>query len=84
MEIHGQFIIKALQYAETDERILGMAVGGSWKLKNHQPPRGVWKVEMLLAEEDLEALRNTLPTYSREGLLTSLSHSIHLYQSLRQ
>lgn len=39
---------------------------------------------MLLAEEDLEALRNTLPTYSREGLLTSLSHSTHLYQSLRQ
>lgn len=54
------------------------------QLKNHQPPRGVRKVEMLLAEEDLEALRNTLPTYSREGLLTSLSHSIHLYQSLRQ
>ncbi len=52
-------------------------------IKNGNLPRGVRKVETQLVAEDSMAIRNTIPTYSRESLLESLANAVELYRSLR-
>lgn len=51
--------------------------------KNNNLPRGVRRVEQELAESDLEELKRTIPHYSRQSLLDSLSQAVELYRKLR-
>jgi hypothetical protein len=63
---------------------LRMAVlGPMLHIKNNRLPRGVRKVEMQLGEEDLNALKLTLPGYERQALLDSLRNAVAMYRKLR-
>jgi hypothetical protein len=46
-------------------------------------PRGVRKLESILATSDLEDLKLTLPHYDKQSLIMSLKNSVELYQRLR-
>lgn len=52
-------------------------------IKNGQLPRGVRKVETLLAPADLQLLLGTLPALSGNSLLQSLDEAVALYRQLR-
>lgn len=52
-------------------------------MKNNSLPRGVRKVEMELADDDLALLKLTIPTYDRQSLLGSLKNAVSLYRHLR-
>jgi len=52
-------------------------------IKNGNLPRGVRKVETLLAEEDFKELNSTLPLYDKQSLIESLQNSVELYRKLR-
>lgn len=52
-------------------------------IKNGNLPRGVRKVEMQLAKDDLGQLLATIPVYSRDSLLDSLENAVVLYRQLR-
>lgn len=52
-------------------------------MKNNSLPRGVRKVEMELADDDLALLKLTIPTYDRQSLLGSLKNAVSLYRQLR-
>ena len=52
-------------------------------LKSGNLPRAVRKVEMDLKQGDLESLINTIPSYNKLALLTSLKHAVELYKQLR-
>lgn len=60
-----------------------VVLGPLLHIKNGNLPRGVRKVETQLVAEDSMAIRNTIPTYSRESLLESLANAVELYRSLR-
>lgn len=61
-----------------------MVLGPLLHIKNGNHPKGVRKVEAQLSSEDLAMLKATLPLYSKEGLLTALENSIHLYRQIRK
>lgn len=52
-------------------------------IRNGNLPRGVRRVETQLGEDDLLALKSTLPSYDRKSLIDALDNSIALYRSLR-
>lgn len=52
-------------------------------IKNDSLPRGVRKVETELEEEDLNKLKQTIPSYNRQSLLNSLKNAVSLYRQLR-
>ncbi|HAS42681.1 MAG TPA: hypothetical protein DCS93_19530 [Microscillaceae bacterium] len=53
-------------------------------LKNKLLPRGVRKVETLLAPQDFQQIKSTIPTYARTSLLESLQNGVELYRDLRK
>ena len=53
-------------------------------IKNDKLPRGVRKVETDLESDDLDKLKLTIPTYSRQSLLNSLRNAVSLYRQLRE
>jgi hypothetical protein len=53
-------------------------------IKNGNLPKGVRKVEMLLANNDLTCLKNTIAAYDKQSLIRAIESSISLYQNLRK
>lgn len=63
---------------------LRMAVFGPLlHIKNDSLPRGVRKVETVLAGADFAHLKSTLPSYDRQSILDSLRNAVSLYRQLR-
>lgn len=62
----------------------GMVLGPLLQIKNGNLPKGVRKVETQLGADDLESIVSTLPSYSKEGLLTALQNCMQLYRQLRR
>jgi hypothetical protein len=60
-----------------------MVLGPLLHIKNNNLPRGVRKVETHLNEEDLAALKQTIPSHERQSLLNCLRNSVSLYRRLR-
>ncbi len=60
-----------------------LVLGPLLHIKNGNLPRGVRKVETQLLAEDFEAIRSTIPAYTRESLLESLANAVELYRNLR-
>ena len=54
------------------------------QVKNGDLPRGVRKVEMNLATDDLSKLMLTIAKYDRASIIAALEASIKLYRELRQ
>ncbi len=52
-------------------------------VKNASLPRGVRKMETALTAEDLELLKETIPSYGKKSLLQSLRQAVALYRKLR-
>lgn len=46
-------------------------------------PRGVRKIELQAADEDIKLLKETLPEYNKESLLRALNSTVKLYCKLR-
>jgi hypothetical protein len=61
-----------------------MIFGPLLHIKNGNLPKGVRKVETLLADNDLMGLQSTIATYDRQSLLIAIENSVTLYQSLRK
>ncbi len=59
-----------------------VVLGPLMHIKNSQQPRGVRKAEQLPAA-DFDALKATLPAYSRASLLQALKQTVAVYQNLR-
>lgn len=53
------------------------------QIKNKQLPRGLRKIEQTFNENDLSALKETVPFYSAQSIVDSLENSIELYKKLR-
>lgn len=53
-------------------------------LKNGNLPRGVRKVETMLSTKDLNKLVETIPSYNKQVLLTSLKNAVSVYRDLRE
>jgi hypothetical protein len=62
----------------------GLIFGPLLHIKNGNLPRGVRKAETQMAEEDIEQLLSTLPSYSKVSLLASLQNAVNLYRHLQQ
>ena len=62
----------------------GMIFGPLLHIKNGKLPRGVRKAETQMADDDVEKLLSTLPSYSKVGLLASLQNAVELYYHLRK
>ena len=60
-----------------------VVIGPLLHIKNDNLPRGVRKVETELEDEDLNKLKQTIPTYDRQSLIDSLRNAISLYRQLR-
>ncbi|MBZ4191853.1 aminoglycoside 6-adenylyltransferase [Niabella beijingensis] len=58
-------------------------LGPLLQIRNGQLPRGVRKVETALPADDFNRLKQTLPLYDRQSLLTALHHCVALYRELR-
>lgn len=52
-------------------------------VKNGSLPNGVRKVERLLSAADLEKLKSTLPSYTKQSLFATLKNSVALYSEIR-
>jgi hypothetical protein len=53
------------------------------QIKNRQLPRGLRRIEQTFNENDLNDLKNTIPSYSRDSIIDSLTKSIEIYRDLR-
>lgn len=60
-----------------------VVLGPLLHIKNDSLPRGVRKLETRLPKQDLEALKLTIPAYTKLSLLVALKNSVVLYQKLR-
>lgn len=60
-----------------------VVLGPLLQIKNNAQPRAVRKVEFELNAEDLESLKETIPSYNRDSLLKALQNCIELYLALR-
>jgi len=61
----------------------GMVLAPLMQIKNRQLPRGLRRVEQNFMTEDLDALKQTVPEYSRESIVKSARQSIAVYRGLR-
>jgi hypothetical protein len=61
----------------------GMIFGPLLHIKNGNLPKGVRKVEMLLANNDLKDLEGTIATYDKRSLIGAVERSINVYKILR-
>lgn len=61
-----------------------VVLGPLLQIKNADLPRGVRKVEMNLATEDLAQLRLTIPEYNTVSIIAALEATIYLYRELRK
>jgi hypothetical protein len=61
-----------------------MIFGPLLHIKNGNLPKGVRKVEMLLANDDLKGLESTVTAYNKQSLVAAIKNSVKLYQSLRK
>lgn len=61
-----------------------MVLGPLLQIKNGNLPRGVRKVEMNLAPDDLNKLMRTTARYERDSIIAALEASIGLYRELRK
>ncbi|MEI7829008.1 MAG: aminoglycoside 6-adenylyltransferase [Prolixibacteraceae bacterium] len=53
------------------------------QIKNGQLPRGMRRIEKTFNENDLNDLKNTIPCYSPDSLIDSLTRTIEIYRDLR-
>jgi hypothetical protein len=63
--------------------IRSVVLGPLLHIKNGNLPKGVRKVESLLAPEDIELLKQTLPFYDKASLMKALENTVILYRQLR-
>ena len=61
-----------------------MIFGPLLHIKNGNLPKGVRKVESLLASDDLKGLESTIAAYNKQSLITAIEKSVNLYQKLRR
>lgn len=61
-----------------------VVLGPLSQIKNADLPRGVRKVEMNLAREDLAKLKLTIPEYNTASIIAALDATIYLYRELRK
>jgi len=61
-----------------------VVLGPLLQVKNAENPRGVRKVEMNLAKEDLEKLKLTIAEYNTASIIAALEATIYLYRELRK
>src|SRR5687768_6108731 len=61
-----------------------VVLGPLLQAKNGDLPRGVRKVEMNLAADDLNKLKLTIAAYEQASIIAALEASIELYHELRQ
>ncbi len=61
-----------------------MVLGPLLQIKNGSLPRGVRKVEMNLAPDDLNKLMLTTARYEQRSIIAALEASIQLYRDLRK
>lgn len=61
-----------------------MIFGPLLHIKNGNLPKGVRKVEELLADYDLKGLESTIAAYNKQSLITAIEKSVNLYQKLRR
>ncbi len=62
----------------------GMVLAPLTQVKNGQLPRGLRRVEQTFDINDLIRLKQTIPEYSVESIVESVSKTIEIYRSLRQ
>lgn len=60
-----------------------VVLGPLLHIKNNNLPRGVRKIENQIINEDFDAIKATIPNYTRASLLYSLEKSVLLYRKLR-
>ncbi|TGK40320.1 aminoglycoside 6-adenylyltransferase [Leptospira andrefontaineae] len=63
--------------------IRNTVLGPLLHLKNKSLPRGVRKLEFIIAPNDLEKLKSTVPSYDFKSIKDSILSSVKLYQELR-
>lgn len=61
-----------------------MIFGPLLHIKSGNLPKGVRKVEMLLANDDLKGLESTIAAYDKRSLVAAIKNSVKLYQILRK
>lgn len=61
-----------------------VVLGPLLQVKNADTPRGVRKVKMNLAKEDLEQLKLTIAEYNTVSITAALEATIYLYRELRK
>lgn len=62
----------------------GMIFGPLLHIKKGNLPKGVRKVETLLANDDRKGLESTIAVYNKQSLIRAIENSIKLYQGLRK